>query len=181
MEPSKKALKYARKGLAWIVKEGHKYDLDLFRVNVNTINQATSHRCLLSQAGARDYTTIMTSIENDKSDMEGSWEIQHGFDVDDMPGGNNPTAEELDAAFKTLLSALRSGPGGDKSAPQLVVVTEVAKANMSEAIIDSLEEVAPNHPYSKAILTLFEGMDGPEWDVLRTTVLQRFNQLQAMS
>ena len=116
MSNTKEALKAARKGCAWIIRKGHKYDLNLARVNLETLDLEESGICLLSQAkGSRvDYGDVADEItlDLDLSTREGEyWLVEHGFESsDEVP------YPDLTDAWKQVITALRTGPEVNASA-----------------------------------------------------------------
>lgn len=97
--------KRVRRGLAWIIRRGHKYDLDLSRVNLATLDLGDDGACLLAQAGGNYYQDVLDSIQEATLDDDGpgEWAERHGF-VAELNEG------ELTAAWKVAITKLRTGP-----------------------------------------------------------------------
>lgn len=68
------------RGMAWIMEHAVMLDLDLNRVNLDTVNVVNDHNCVLAQAGGRDFWEVLSDVEDTPDDDEGrSWTVVHGF------------------------------------------------------------------------------------------------------
>lgn len=65
------------RGLAWIMENTQRLDLDPMRVDLDTVNVRDSDTCILAQSGGRDFQDILTDAGN--PDEDSNWIMDHGF------------------------------------------------------------------------------------------------------
>lgn len=125
MSNLKEATKRARRGLAWIVRNGHKYDLDLSRVNLDILDLEADRTCLLFQAAApgtaRSFAEVIDTLEDEdafEDETADTWTLRRGFDLEDVEHPQDTvTYADLNQAWKQLITKLRTGPEVKAPAP----------------------------------------------------------------